>query len=153
MMALFTEAAATDRFAAPPHHCTGSMNVEGRTMTSEFQHKPPDGSGVERWQRLTDDPDIRGVEVTRSQTAGSWQWSLTVAVMEFIREDPLESEIRRAMAAELRAVPGVARVHEEDREVWVVDGSPSGEKLIQAAAKVVDRFAERAREHYDNLGA
>jgi len=105
------------------------------------------------WQRLTDEPDIRGVEVIRSKTTGPWQWSVTVWVMEFIREDPLESEIREAMAADLRAVPGVSRVTEEDREVWVVDGSPSGEMLTQAAAGVVDRFADRAREHYENLGS
>src|SRR5690349_8161817 len=117
-----------------------------RAMTPGIQHIPPDGSrGDERWNRLTDDPGIGGVEVIRSMTNGPWQWSVTVWVMEFIREDPLESEIREAMAAELRAVPGVARVSEEDREVWIVDGSPSGENLTQAAAKVVDRFAQRSR--------
>jgi hypothetical protein len=71
--------------------------------------------------------------------------------MEFIREDPLETEIRDAMAAEIRAVPGVARVSEEDREVWIVDGSPAGEILIRAAAQVVDRFAERTRTHIESL--
>jgi len=123
-------------------------------MTPEVQHIPPDGfGGNERWQRLTDEPDIRGIEVIRSMTRGPWQWSVIVGVMEFIREDPLEAEIRQAMAAELRAARGVARVSEEDREIWVVDGSPSGEELTRAAAKVVDRFAERTREHYESLGS
>src|SRR5262245_48567721 len=121
-------------------------------MLPGIEHIPRDASrGDERWQRLTDDPDIGGVEVIRSMTDGPWQWSISVSVMEFIREDPLETEIREAMAAELRAVPGVTRVNEEDREVWIVDGSPSGENLTLAAAKVVDRFAERAREHIESL--
>jgi hypothetical protein len=90
-------------------------------MTPEVRHIPSNGSsGDERWQRLTEDPDIRGVEVIQLKPNGPWQWSVTVSVMEFIREDPLETEIRDAMAAELRAVPGVRRVNEEDREVWVV---------------------------------
>jgi hypothetical protein len=123
-------------------------------MTPEVQHIPPSGSsGDDRWQRLTDDPDIRGVEVIRSNANGPWQWSVTVSVMEFVREDPLETQFRGAMEAELRAVPGVARVSEEDREVWVVDGSPSGEELTRAAARVADRFAERTREHYESLGS
>jgi hypothetical protein len=38
------------------------------------QHVPPDGAGGdERWQRLTDDPDLRGVEVIGSKTDGPWQ--------------------------------------------------------------------------------
>lgn len=124
-------------------------------MTPEVQHIPPDGNrDYEQWQRLTDDPGIRGVEVIhRLKTDGPWQWSVTVWVMEFIREDPLETEIREAIAAELRAVPGVERVSEEDREVWVVDGSPSGEELTRAAAKVVDRFAKRSQEHCESLGS
>jgi hypothetical protein len=123
-------------------------------MIPEVQRIPPDDvGGNERWQRLTDEPDIRGVEVVRTRTKGPWQWSIIVSVMEFIREDPLEAEIREALAAALRAAPGVARVSEEDREVWVVDGSPSGEELTETAAKVVDRFAERARAYYDSLGS
>jgi hypothetical protein len=122
-------------------------------MTPEVQHISLDEYGVERWRRLTDESDIRGVEVIRSNSKGPWQWSVVVSVMEFIREDPLEAEIRKEMAAELRSVLGVARVSEEDREVWVVDGSPSGEELARAATKVVDRFAERTRVHYDSLGS
>jgi hypothetical protein len=124
-------------------------------MTSEVQYIPPnDSNGYERWQRLTDDSgDIGGVEVIRSETTGPWKWSVTVEVMEFIREDPLETEIRDAMAAELRAVPRVARVSEEDREVWIVDGTPSGEMLTRAAAKVVDRFAVLTREHIESWNA
>ena len=123
-------------------------------MTSEVgQILSHDFGGNQGWQRLTDEPDIRAVEVIRLNTDGPWQWQVVVSVMEFIREDPLEAELREAMAAALRAVPGVARVHEEDREVWVVDGSPSGEKLTHAAARVVDDFAARTRDYYEQLGS
>lgn len=125
----------------------------GRLMNLDVQYFPPDGlRDYERWQRLADDTDISGVEVVRTSTTGPWQWSVTVEAMEYIREDLLETEIRRAMAAELQAVPGVERISEEDREVWVVDGSPSGEELTRAAANVVDRFAERIREYCERQG-
>jgi hypothetical protein len=85
-------------------------------MTHGIQYTPLDGlRHDERWQRLTDDPEIRGVEVIRSKSNGPWQWSVTIWVMEFIREDPLETEFRQAMAAELRAVAGVARVRRIER--------------------------------------
>lgn len=117
-------------------------------MTIGIQHTPPDHlRGDERWHRPTDDPGIGEVEVIRSMANGPWQWTVVVSVMELIREDPLETDIRQAMIAELRAVPGVVRASEDDREVWIVDGSPSGEMLTQAAANVIDRFAQRCREH------
>ena len=122
-------------------------------MTLEVQHIPRDAStDYDRWQRFTDDPGIRGVEVLRSNADGPWPWSVHVDVMEFIREDPLESEIREAMMSALRAVPGVSRVSEEDREVWIVDGSPLGEQLTLAAAKVVDHFAQRTSQYVESLG-
>src|SRR5258708_1670541 len=48
------------------------------------------------------------------------------------------------MAAALRAVDGVERVWEDDREVWGVSGTPSGEALVRAAAHVIDHLAARA---------
>jgi hypothetical protein len=109
-----------------------------------------DVDGAEGWQRLTDEPDIRGVEVIKNEGLGSW--SVTVWFVEFAREEPLESDIRRAVAAELRRVLGVTDVAEEDREVWVVSGSPSGELLARAAARAIDGLANRARAYYDSLG-
>ena len=106
--------------------------------------------GEEGWERLTDEPEIRGVEATRHDD-DDWPWSVVVWVMEFVREEPLESEIRHAMIVTLWAVPDVTAVAEEDREVWIVAGSPSGEALVRAAATVVDAFVARARAHVASL--
>jgi hypothetical protein len=38
-------------------------------------------------------------------------------------------------------------IAEEDREVWVVQGSASGEELVRAAARAVDGLADRLRVH------
>lgn len=76
----------------------------------------------EAWERVTGEPDVRGVEAGRIDFAGGW--NVTVAVMEFVREDPLESELRRRIAAALRSVGGVETAGEMDREVWFVTGTP-----------------------------
>jgi hypothetical protein len=44
----------------------------------------------EAWERVTGEPDVRGAGAARIDFAGSW--NVTVAVTEFAREDPLESE-------------------------------------------------------------
>jgi hypothetical protein len=67
-------------------------------------------------------------------------------------EEPLEGELRRGMASALSGVAGVVAVDEEDREVWRVEGSPSGEELLRAAARVVDALADGARDRIDSLG-
>jgi hypothetical protein len=118
-------------------------------MTGEGEvRRVPDEEvdGEEAWERLTEESEIRGVEATRHDDDG-WPWSVSVSVMEFIREEPLESEIRHAMIVTLWAVLDVTAVAEEDREVWIVAGAPSGEALVRAAATVVDAFAVRARAH------
>ncbi len=65
--------------------------------------------------------------------------------MEFVRNDPLETDMRRRMATALRAVNGVATADEQDREVWFVTGTPSGKDLTEAAARVVDELAGEIR--------
>lgn len=66
--------------------------------------------------RVTGDWDVRGVEVGRIDFAGGW--NVTVAVMEFVREDPLESELRRRIAEDswadralLAALARILRAH------------------------------------------
>jgi hypothetical protein len=109
-----------------------------------------DVDGAEGSERLTDEPEIRGVGAMRHED-DEWPWSVDSWVMQFVREEPLESEIRHAMIATLWAVPGVTAVAEEDREVWIVAGNPSGEALVRAAARVADAFADRARTHIGPL--
>jgi hypothetical protein len=99
----------------------------------------------EAWERVTSDWEVRGVEAARRDDAGGWQ--VTVAVMEFVREDPLEGKLRRRIAAALRSVGGVDTAVEEDTEVWFVTGAPSGEALVRAAAEVVDDLADQTRAY------
>jgi hypothetical protein len=123
-------------------------------MTDEIRRMPAtelDDDCPESWERLTDDPDIRGVGASMITVGEQPYWSVGVAVAEFLREDPLETELRQQMTAALRAVDGAESVWEEDREVWGVTGTPSGEALVRAAAGVVDHLAARARVHAENL--
>jgi hypothetical protein len=101
---------------------------------------------------LVDDADIRGISAYRIVLGEQPYWSVEVSLAEFLREEPLESELRRQMATALEAVPGAEVVDEEDRESWFVSGSPSGEALVRAAGQVVDQLAARARAYLDSLG-
>ena len=96
----------------------------------------------EAWERdfEADDGEVRGVEADRIDIAGGW--NVTVEVMEFIWEEPLEGELRR-IAAALRSVEGVETAEEMDREVWFVTGTPSGKALVRAVAEVVDDLADQ----------
>ena len=123
-----------------------------QSMDGDIRRVPDDEvDGEEAWERLTDDPDVRGVEAVKLEASGDWAWQVGVFVAEFVRDDPLEDELRQGMDTALRAVPGVTDVAEEDREVWIVDGAPAGEALVRAAAAVVDRLAPRAREYMGQL--
>jgi hypothetical protein len=111
-------------------------------VSDDVQQVSPPGP-EEAWARLTDDPDVRGIETARVDEIGGWQ--VTVWAMEFMRHDPLEADMRRRMATALRAVNGVATADEQDREVWFVTGTPSGKELTEAAARVVDELAGEIR--------
>jgi hypothetical protein len=111
-----------------------------------------EADGDEGWQRLTDEPDVRGVESIRQGDLDPWSWSVTVWAMEFVREEPLESDLRRTIGEAIGSVPGVAEVAEDDREVWAVSGSPAGDALTRAVAQAVDALADRTRSHIAHLG-
>lgn len=116
-------------------------------MNEEIVQLPDDEvDGAEGWIRETDDPDVRNVEATRTEL----EWQVTVWVAEFLREEPLEGELRRGINIALSTVPGVLEVVQEDREVWAVTGQPSGRELVAAAARVVDALAARARAYLDS---
>lgn len=103
----------------------------------------------------TDEDEVRGVGAY--QVAG-WQdevpdwpgdgdgWMVGVDAMEFVRSDPLESELRQQIIAALRAVKGVTHVDEHDREEWILTGVTTGEALIGAVAQVLDGQADRIRD-------
>jgi hypothetical protein len=106
----------------------------------------------ESWERdiEMDDGEVRFVEAGRIDPQGGWNptvtvsgWNVTVAVMEFVQEEPLEGELRRRIVAALRSVVGVDTAEEMDREVWFVTGTPSGEALVRAVGEVLDDLADQ----------
>jgi hypothetical protein len=117
-----------------------------RPSEAVLQVQPADDEVREEWIRKTDDPGIRNVSAVSVAPPGdSSGWQVAVWVMEFIRADPLEAEVRRRIADALRRVSGVTSVDEQDREQWSVTGTPSGEALVRAAAEVVDDLEDRIR--------
>lgn len=103
-----------------------------------------DDSCDEAWERLTDEPFVRGVNSGRWADDGTWQ--VTIWAQEFFRSDPLGIELRERLVSALESVEGATRVTEHDNESWDVYGTPSGEALTRAAARVVDDLADRLRQ-------
>lgn len=130
----------------------GVMYVQGMAAPDRPKKQEPiDDEVAEEWVRETDEPDVRGVSAHRLHDGGEWPWRVTVHAAEFVREEPLEGELRNAIRAALTAVAGVARVEEEDREMWVIAGRPDAEALVTAAAAAVDRLQDKLRAHLDQL--
>jgi hypothetical protein len=104
--------------------------------------------GEEEWVRETDEQDLRGVNALRMTGEQRWPWQVGVWAASFVREEPLEGDLRAGVDAALRAVPGVTDVVEQDREVWRVAGTPSGRDLVEAVGAVVDELVARTRALY-----
>lgn len=98
----------------------------------------------EDWERLTDEPSVRGVGSSRWSDDGTWQ--VSIWAQEFFRGDPLGIKLRERVVSALESVEGVISVAEHDNESWDVYGTPSGEALTRAAANVVDDLADRLRQ-------
>lgn len=113
--------------------------------------EPADDQLAEEWIRKTHQDDIQGVGASRWKEGGDWPWQVEIWVAEFLREEPLQSELFEGVGEALRGVAGVTDVVHEDRETWVVAGTPRGEDLVRAGAGVVDRLADRARAHVESL--
>jgi hypothetical protein len=113
------------------------------------QIEPADPEVDEEWLRGTSEPDIRAVSAIRMDTVGGWQ--VEISVMEFVRTDPLESELRQRITSALQGVSGVTSAEEEDRETWFITGALSGKALVEAAAQVVDDLADRTRAYLSGL--
>jgi hypothetical protein len=122
----------------------------------DIEHKEfPDEDVVKEVSRVTDDPDLLGVtalEWNEEDLAGehgdSPSWGqVSVTVVERL-SGPLEDELREEIAEALWDVPGVTDVCEgEEPDIWEIDGDPSGEELVKAAADVVDGLTERVRDY------
>ncbi len=112
--------------------------------------EPLDEEVLEEWERVTDEKDILGVGA--NLVAGQdWPWSVFIHVAEFIRREPLWTQLSSAITDALNGAPGVLKAVQEDREKWVVRGQVGGDVLVRAAAAVVDRLAEVTRAAYSPL--
>lgn len=112
--------------------------------------EPEDEEIREEWGRVTEESDVLGVGAVRMDDA-EWPWQVYVSVMEFVRDEPLQSDLEVALSAALAAVPGVREAAHEDREVWIIKGEVDGPSLVRAASLVVDRFAPRTRKVFDEF--
>ena len=110
-----------------------------------------DVEGEEAWNRLSGEPHLFGVEAMRLADPPGWQVSFWV--LEYVREEPLESRLRSEIERHLRAVTGVLDVQEEDREVYWITGAVSGEQLAIAGAAAVDSLTDELRSHYNALNS
>jgi hypothetical protein len=117
------------------------------------QNEAVDDEIAEEWGRdipLGPAHDVHGVNANKyAKPAKGWTWTVFVSAMEFIREEPLESTLRREIAAALLGVPGVLQAEEEDREVWILRGEPTGRAIVDAVAAVVDAHAAEIRRGID----
>jgi hypothetical protein len=103
----------------------------------------PDYEGIaEEWERLTDEPDIRGVSAAKRDRIDGWVVDVYVQQV-YPEDDPLGAELRQLIQGALRSVDGVVDVHKRDSDSWRVTGAPSVEALTRAAARVVDDMFER----------
>ncbi len=114
--------------------------------------EPADDETSEEWERAGLGPGWD--ELLRGAGACCWPgddpyWQVWVSMAEFVREEPLQSEMSTAVQGALMIVPGVTDAAREDTETWVVWGTPSGEQLVRAVATAVDPLVPRASQMVD----
>lgn len=128
------------------------MRGTGKRQSFEIRQTAPiDTEIAEAWSREIDDPRVRqyhGVEACRTRD-DRWPWNVSVWVMEFVRDPPLEPTLRTRIAAALKGVDGVVEVVEGDRELWLVRGTPSGRALADSVAPIVDEFAPEIKSRLE----
>jgi hypothetical protein len=106
---------------------------------------------AEAWTRKTEEPQFRGILSSRIKGKSKWRWQVRVSIGECLT-GALKVEFDSEMVNILRSVTAVTDVGHEDREVWVVSGTPSGADLVRSAARIVDAFEERVRESLQASG-
>ena len=105
------------------------------------------------WTRGAEWDETTAVDALRLRGEKEWPWQVVIPVAEFIREQPLETELWEAVTSALRGVRGVREAAQEDREVWVVSGRARGRSLVAAVGNALDRLEPRLRQHVDSLSA
>ncbi len=109
---------------------------------------------LDNWARWTDQPEVRGVEVSRAVDPGDGDadtWLVVIPAAEFVRDSPLGMELWPTLEGALREVDSVSSVIREDTEVWVVEGGHGAAQLGTVAAQVIDAYSDRIRAHIEAL--
>ena len=120
-------------------------------MSEEIQQvEPEDDELSEYWERMPDTEGyLRGVAAMTGDELEGWQ--VEIGAGEYFRTEPLGVEMEQRLNSALRAVPGVSHVERIRWETWEVNGTPSGEALVRAAASVIDELADRLRAGYEEM--
>lgn len=100
------------------------------------QVEPADEGILAHWEATAENIDLFGLAAV-NEDLPEYQWSVCVNAAEFICDEPLESKFRHSIAEAIRAVDGVNKLEEADREVWIVDGKLDGGALLEAISKVL----------------
>lgn len=124
-----------------------ALEPDGEGQIRRVAVDDPDGEPFEMWERVAGGNSYALSVWVRKTPEPDWPWRFTFAALEFVRSEPLESDLRGALWTALEQVPGVTDVVSEDREVVLVAGSPAGLALITAATQVIDRFANEIEDH------
>lgn len=118
-----------------------SVSREGRRVpTGDPKRVDAD---LETWVRDLDeaDEDLRQVDVIRESGSPRWAWRVVVALAEFVRDPDGESALVSAVESALLRARGALKVVQQDREVWLVAGTSTGEQLVAALAPAIDALA------------
>ena len=114
------------------------------------QIEPYDDEALESWISITDEEDLFGVEANQYEDS-EWPWQIGITVMELIREEPLESALISEITSAVQSVSGVTNACQEDREVWIVKGEPSGKEWVKVCSLVLDRWSDSIREEVETI--
>jgi hypothetical protein len=102
----------------------------------------------EQWVYITDESDLMGVDASRDVDEGD-DWRISISVSEFIRDEALASTLHSSILKALEDVDGVDAVEQEDREVWLVEGSANATALISACVIQLKLLYPQLRTAYD----
>jgi hypothetical protein len=140
-----------DRSPDPLSLLSASQGSTGDGQIRQVAADDPDGEPFEAWERVMPARSgVLSVWVTKTSYP-DWPWKLTVAALEFVRSEPLEGRLRGSLKTALEEVPGVTSVTEEDREILLIGGAPTGLALTKAATEAIDSMAAAIQKHYDHL--
>ena len=98
---------------------------------------------LEHWVRACADIEPSAQAVSAHRWDGpEFAWSVSFDLGEFVTDPEDSHALHQTVVQALIKVPGVKEVGREDKEVWAVDGDPSGPDIIRAGAVAIDQFLQ-----------